>query len=316
MSQDALLLGVDVGNSKTEVALARASGEVLATAVGPGASPQALGTGPSWARIGTLTDEVLEAAGTRRVLGAAYAVAGLDFEFEEDDFRAAAPPLPTQRLCVWNDTFAVLRAGTSGTSGIAVVAGAGMNCVGRSGYEVVRYPALGTLSGDWGGGIMLGAEALSGACRSADGRGPRTWLERAVPEHFGMARPADVTLAVHRRELDEGALTGLARLVLEGADAADVVCVGLVERQAAEVVALLEATAARLHADLDELPLVLGGGLLRAGYTTLDEGIQTRLHRAHSGARTVIIANRPVVGAVLLAADLVGVDVTFEASLA
>ena len=52
-----------------------------------------------------------------------------------------------------NDTFAVLRAGTERGWGVAVVCGAGINCVGVSpDGRHARFPALGTITGDWGGG--------------------------------------------------------------------------------------------------------------------------------------------------------------------
>ena len=47
----------------------------------------------------------------------------------------------------------------------------------------VRFPALGLITGDWGGGYDVGLAAVSAAARSEDGRGPRTSLERAIPTH-------------------------------------------------------------------------------------------------------------------------------------
>ena len=78
-----------------------------------------------------------------------------------------------------NDTFALLRAGTDSPDAIAVVCGAGINCVGRAADgRIARFPALGMLSGDWGGGQHLAALALWHAARAEDGRGPATALQR------------------------------------------------------------------------------------------------------------------------------------------
>ena len=73
-------------------------------------------------------------------------MAGVDFPDEEQraagggSTRAAGPSAPS----VGNDTFAVLRAGTDRGWGVAVVCGAGINCVGVApdGREA-RFPALG-----------------------------------------------------------------------------------------------------------------------------------------------------------------------------
>ena len=92
---------------------------------------------------------------------------------------------------VGNDTFAVLRAGTERGWGVAVVCGAGINCVGVApDGRHARFPALGAITGDWGGGYDLGLAAVSAAARSEDGRGPRTSLERAVPATSASPRRA------------------------------------------------------------------------------------------------------------------------------
>src|SRR6478735_7838014 len=97
------------------------------------------------------------------------------------------------RLRVGNDTFAVLRAGTESGWGVAITCGAGINCVGVGpDGRHVRFPALGEISGDWGGGYDVGLAGISAAARSEDGRGPATALERLVPEHFGLPAPSEL----------------------------------------------------------------------------------------------------------------------------
>ena len=60
-----------------------------------------------------------------------------------------------------NDTFAVLRAGTDRHWGVGVVCGFGTNCsaVAPDG-RVTRFPAVGPISGDWGGGRRGRSRAL------------------------------------------------------------------------------------------------------------------------------------------------------------
>src|SRR5207237_5465077 len=78
---------------------------------------------------------------------------------------------------VGNDTFALLRAGTDGADAVAVGCGSGINCVGQNAAgQIVRYPALGWETGDWGGADALGREALYHAARAEDGRGEPTAL--------------------------------------------------------------------------------------------------------------------------------------------
>ena len=301
-----VLLGVDVGNSKTEVAIATPAGETLSVAIGPGASPQSIGPRASWNVIRTLTFRALADAAVPvgvELSAAAYAVAGLDFAYEIEDFRAAAPASVPRRHRFLNDTFAILRSGTAG-DGIAVVVGAGMNCVGVFGDRTARQPALGRMSGDWGGGAVLGEEALAAACRSADGRGSRTVLETQVPRHFGLDAPDQVVLAVHRGEIPRHRLTELAATVLGSADAGDRVCIALAHRQADEAAAIVSSVARQLSGAPVDLPIVLGGGILRANYRVLTERLHSIIGDRWPDAAVITPDVRPVIGAVLLAADL------------
>ena len=81
-------------------------------------------------------------------------LAGVDFPVEEREAEAAAAERGwAGRVRVSNDTFAVLRAGTERGWGVAVTCGAGINCVGIApDGRTARFPALGELTGDWGGG--------------------------------------------------------------------------------------------------------------------------------------------------------------------
>ena len=81
---------------------------------------------------------------------------------------------------VVNDTYAILRAGlvdgsephwvSPWSAALASTPSAGRRTAN------VRYPALGPITGDWGGGFGLGLEVLWHAIRAEDGRGPATGL--------------------------------------------------------------------------------------------------------------------------------------------
>src|SRR5207237_7947007 len=91
-------------------------------------------------------------------------LAGVDFPAEVQEMQAAAGARGlAERISVGNDTFAVLRAGTERGWGVGVVCGAGINCVGVApDGRQARFPALGWLTGDWGGGYGGGSSALAG----------------------------------------------------------------------------------------------------------------------------------------------------------
>ena len=236
-------------------------------------------------------------------------LAGVDLAGEEEDVRAALEAREmAARVVVGNDTFAVLRAGATSGWGIAITCGAGINCVGLGPAGAsVRYPALGSLTGDWGGGYDLGLAALGAASRSADGRGPRTALERAVPAAFGLADPLAVSTEMHQGRLSEQRLVELAPVVVEAA-ADDAVAAGLLDRLADEIVAFVRATLPQ-HRRRRRT----GRGRARRRPPAGPERPPARRgRRAPGGARPdlrpVVPADPPIVGAALMALELAGAE--------
>lgn len=297
-----LILGVDVGNSKTHVAVTDLDGAVRYTGVSAGASPQQIGVARS---LGVVLD-CLRSAGapTTGYASCALALAGVDFPDEEAAYLAAAEKAQLATVTsVYNDTYALLRAGTSGPDGIAVVAGAGINCVGVYRGVPVRFHSLGAISGDWGGGYDLGEGALGLACRSQDGRGAPTVLQDSIPQYFGLRTPAQVVEAIHRDHIPRRRLPELAPLVLRAATQSDPVATVLTQRLAEEIGQFASAAAQRLHCRLSEIPLLVGGGLLQAGTDCLTAQVAHVLHTIDPDCRPRIATSPPIAGAVLLALD-------------
>ena len=307
------VLAFDGGNSKTDVALVGLDGSLLAHARGPASSPHQLGAERALDVLDGLIDEALAHAGLHRdgvpiADVAELLMAGVDFPSEEEQLLELATGRHwAGRTKVGNDTFAVLRAGTERGWGVAVTCGAGINCVGVGpDGRHVRFPSLGAITGDWGGGYDVGLGALFAAARSEDGRGAKTSLERSVPAHFGLEHPVEVAEAIHRGAFGHRRLVELAPLVFaEAAD--DDEAAKIVDHLADEVVALARASLIRLELVDEPAEVLLGGGLLRAGDERLIARIEAGLREV--GPRIVVhaTASPPIVGAALLGLDELGV---------
>jgi N-acetylglucosamine kinase-like BadF-type ATPase len=235
-------------------------------------------------------------------------LAGLDFPDEEDAYAAEAEPRGwATDVDVGNDTFAVLRAGSARGWGVAVTCGSGMNCVGVGpDGRHVRFPSLGQISGDaMDGGGAVGLAAVAAAARSEDGRGPKTVLERLVPEYFGYATPVALARAVHGGRIPWLRLGELAPLVFDEAGTDDVAA-EIVDRQATEIVAFVRAAVNRLGLAKQEVEVVLGGGLLQAGNVRLLAGIEAGLREVGPRLLVHVATSRPIVGSVLLGLDRLG----------
>lgn len=315
-----LVLAIDGGNSKTEVLLATGDGAVLTTARGPGSSPHHLGVEGAVDLLDELVQKVIAQAGldaTATVDRAEVYLAGVDFPSEKDITTAAVVRRGWARdVTVDNDSFALLRAGTDVPDAVAVVCGAGINCVGvnRDGRHA-RFASLGRISGDWGGGMELGDEALWWAARADDGRGPATALTSLVPAFFDLPDVPSVYEAIHFGRLDHRRLIELAPTVLTASREGDPVCRGIVERLADEVVAFARAALTRLDMLGLATVVVLGGGVLTSSDEVLLTGIRQRLAAVAPLATTVVTEVSPVVGAALLGLDHLGAPAAAGAAL-
>ncbi|RFU38107.1 ATPase, partial [Actinomadura logoneensis] len=290
---------MDGGNSKTDVLVADTSGTVLATVRGPGYRPHEGGLDHAVATVASLVDRALAdvpsppaaaGASARPVAAPApYPVAALsaymanvDLPDEEDALvKALRSRGWTDRVTVGNDTLALLHTGARRGWGVAVVCGAGINCVGVGPDGAsVRFPSLGAHTGDWGGGGTLGEAALWHAVRAEDGRGPATALTAAVAAHFGAATALDVGIAVHLGDVHRDRLLTLAPVLMDVAEAGDPVALSVVDRQAEEI-AVLGTVALRRLGLLDRpAEVVLGGGVLAARRPPLMAGVRRRFAAA------------------------------------
>ena len=310
-SKGPVVVAVDGGGSKTDAVALELDGTVVARASGPGSSPHFEGLDDSLRTIDALVREV---AGVRPVVHAAVYLSGLDLPHEVAAFTAAvaAYDWAGPSTVVENDLWALLRAGTRSPDAVAVICGTGINAIGvRADGRVVRFAALGPISGDWGGGSGLGEEALWHAARAEDGRGPATALREAVLTGMRVSSVAELSEALHTGRRTTAELAVLAPAVLEAARNGDATAIAVVDRQAAEIVAFVTASLARLELDGRAVPVVLGGGLIRSGDVRLLDGVRHGLAERAPLTEMVVVDDPPIVGAALLALE--GAGATAEA---
>ncbi|MGO1051170.1 N-acetylglucosamine kinase [Crossiella sp. CA198] len=316
-----LVLAIDGGNSKTDVMLVTRDGQVLSRVRGPGSPPQTVGMQRG---LDTFERLIVEAARQAGYSGqapfaahtSAY-LAGADLPKEEQFLQEAITARGwSATTMVANDTFALLRAGSPTGAGVAVVCGAGINGVGVApDGRVHRFPALGRISGDWGGGAHLGSEALWLAVRAEDGRGKPTELLPAVLQHFAVGSMLELIERLHFGELSEDVLHELCPLLFRVAAAGDAVAAEVVDRLAEEVSLLATVSLQSLGLTGEPVDVVLGGGVLTGvGATVIDE-VARRCKAVAPLATVSVVEVIPVVGAALAGLDALGADRAAEIRL-
>ncbi|MBV7668732.1 ATPase [Streptomyces halstedii] len=310
MGVNASVLAVDAGNSKTDVALIGEDGSVLSTARGGGFQPPVVGVEAAVDVLASAIGRALAGAGrpVDAVAHVSACLANADLPVEEAELTEALLRRGWGRTVeVRNDTFAILRAGVDEPRGVAVVCGAGINCVGMvPDGRTARFPAIGRISGDWGGGSGLAEEALWYAARAEDGRGEPTELARALPGHFGLDSMYALIEALHRGRIPQESRHELTPVLFATGAAGDPVASALVDRLADEVVAMASVALDRLGLLDEDVPVLLGGSVLAARHPRLDERIGALLAERAPKAVIRVVAQPPVLGAGLLGLDHIG----------
>jgi len=307
------ILAVDGGNSKLDAVLLSRGGRVLGAARGGGASFSPDDHEESFAELAATVGRACGSAGVRPGAGpiadvAVLCLAGADLPVDDRRLLRTLRSLGwSERLVLRNDTFAVLRAGTDRPWGVGVVCGTGLNCsaVSPTG-RIVRYPAIGEISGDGGGGDWLGLHALRAAIRGRDLRAQHTVLEREVPAYFGLSSPKQVMEAIYLGKLDHHRLTELPPLVFRASAGGDAVAQRIVDGLAAEIVAMVASALRRLRMTATDADVVLGGGVARGRDPRLLTHIEEGVRAVAPAARVSVLDAPPVLGAAYLGLDELG----------
>jgi N-acetylglucosamine kinase-like BadF-type ATPase len=307
-----LVLAVDGGNSKTDVALVTSDGTLLSWVRGPGS---ALGPQRTAALLSRLAAAAAHGAGLAPAALAeahgAFYLAGADLPPQVDALRDA---IAAQRVAgsgeVGNDAWALLRTGVPAASPtVAVVCGAGLKCVARAGDDRFEFPSLGWQTGDLSGaGDFLAREAVRVAARAEDGRGPATRLRRVVCEQLAVPSVHAVAERMLAGTLTEHQLRVLVPAVLECSRGGDAVAASIVDTLAGEVAALARAARGKLAtAATGEWTLVLGGGLFADPAGRLLAAVHAAAPHLDSEFAFGTVAGPPVIGAALLGLDQIAI---------
>lgn len=300
-----LILGVDGGGTKTAAMAVDETGSVVGWGLGGGSNYHTLG-------IDTMESSVTRAV-TAALSGSVpdavcYCMAAADMphDFAQLDSRLNGL-IPNRPYSIRNDVIGIFRAGSRFSYGVGVVSGTGFNAGGidRNGQEY-RFPALGAITGDYAGGEHLTMRAIGAAFRAADGRGEPTALSDAILKILDA--PDYDTLAERyvQHELTPPQVKALAPMVFEVSEQGDPVARRLVCEEGTELGVSARAILRKLNLTDVECDVVLGGSICLGKGNVLIDAVSAVVHEAAPKAVIRRLDVPPVVGAVLLAADQLG----------
>jgi N-acetylglucosamine kinase-like BadF-type ATPase len=257
-----VLIGADVGGSKTAVAVSR-DGKIVGRAEGPGA---ALRPGRALVSSSTIADVVRQALSSAGLLlGDVLVVgaAGAGREPERDELRKALRgENVASSVVVTTDIEIALAAAFANGPGIVVSAGTGSVAVGRDrNGKRHRIGGYGWQMGDEGSGYAIGRASLGAVSRAVDGRSPKTALSDRL---LKATRSDDYDDLVRwAAGASPAEVAALAPHVLAVAAAGDTLAQGIADYAARELSQLAICLVPKMDIS-PPIPVAVTGGLLGA----------------------------------------------------
>jgi N-acetylglucosamine kinase len=300
------VLGVDGGGTKTHVAIVDSSGQICGIGQAGPSNYDDVGVKVAQANIGQAVAAARQMAGLKSGPFAAVFLGMAGVVSPQDraailgiarNLNLAAP----NAIGIDHDCRIALAGGLSGRPGIVQIAGTGSSCYGRnSAGEDWRAGGWGHLISDEGSGYWFGLQAMRMAVGAFDGRVEPTSLTEQVQRRLDLDHMNDIMHHLYVVGMTRAEIAALAPLVIEAAQAGDLVSLRLIQEGTQDLADCILAVARRLGLAHGPSELALVGGLFQAGdifVQPLKEAVWERL----PGCKISLAELPPVLGACLLA---------------
>jgi N-acetylglucosamine kinase-like BadF-type ATPase len=306
-----LVLGVDGGNTKTIALVAQTDGTILGC--GRGGCSDLYGAPSADAALEQAESAVLKGLHDAQVaphelLIGAFSMAGADWP---EDFSLLESAMAQRgfgrRAIVVNDAMGALRAGSADGTGVAVVCGTGA-AVGA------RGPDGRTWHSSWWqetqGSRHLAHKALNAVYRAELGIDPPTKLTARALAIFDRDTVEEVLyLFTSRTTRPRPDVAPFTWALLEEAAGGDATAQRIVDEHGTALGKYAEVAARRVGLAGAPFTLVLAGGVLRHSCPFLPRAIVEQVRTSSPEARPTMSRYEPVVGALFLALEAVGVTI-------
>ena len=214
-----------------------------------------------------------------------------------------------QRLVVRNDAAIALRAGAPEGYGVVVSAGTHLAAAIRTPDGQEWHSAWFSVEG--AGGVTVGHQVLWAVLKAEDGRGQPTVLTDLVLEAKNLSHPLELLRLLSQGGIDDRYKASLAPLLfIAHQQHADAVAGELIRQVAHDMASWPIALLSRYGLAGHPMPVVLSGGLFKAGDSLLIDRITTEIHARFPLVEVRLAQREPVAGAILIAAEQAGIPLT------
>jgi N-acetylglucosamine kinase-like BadF-type ATPase len=303
------LLGIDTGTSKTHAMLSTDTGLVVGFGEAGCGNYEVVGFDGFIDAMRKATEQALSMAAIKKdqIIGMGLGISGYDWPSEASLMVRAIQSLEIN--CDFgfeNDVTIGLIAGSSAGWGIAADAGTGNNVRGRDPEgRIGRITGNSIYYGEIGGGGEMVWLAQIAVTHAWTLRGPKTQLTKSFMDFAEVNSEFELIegLATEQIHLPPSLAEEIFRLAAQG----DSVASEIITTTAHELALNVNAVIQQLDLQQRIFDLVLIGSIFKAGEPYLRSFRQT-VHGFAPGANLVWLSIPPVVGAVLLGAEVVGIS--------
>jgi len=309
------LLGLDIGNTKTQYALADTSGNIIATLYDVGASHENLGPDGAQATVAEGIGKVVSAAGIKQkdirfiYYGAAGADTEEDFKLLRKVYKKVTPDIPFD---FENDGFIALKSGTIDGVGMLVTNGtSNTNFAMNAKGEIRRIGGLSFHTGDTLGAVNIAMFVCRAAIRGEDGRAYPTVMSRIIPEAFCLGEVEDIKNV----PLFPENIQKVVELFFEAARMGDGVALELTWMLVKETLHIVDEFHRALFDHGEKFKLVLDGSVFKQKYQPFMNMLQLCLNQRYKNSISIVVPEwDPVLGAVFHAFEKSGITLTKKIS--
>lgn len=307
-----VFLGVDVGGTKTAALIANEDGNALGYGVaGPG-NYEVVGWEGFKEAVRNATNEALFQAllNISDIKASGMGIAGYDWpSLKQPHILALRDAGFSMELGLVNDAVLGILAGSEQGWGVSIVSGTGCNCRGWSRDHKKEGRVVGGAS-EWSGEFAGGYDILARAMRAVSfewsHRGPKTALTSVFIDHVGAKNLDDLIEGLYTqryRVLDPSILLKVFKV----ADSGDVEALKVLKWAGKELGKMACGVINQLDLHSEVFDVVLIGSIFK-GHPMIAESLKEVVLEVARGVRFVRLNAPPVVGAVLLGMEQVGID--------
>ena len=305
-------LGADLGATKTHTLIVDETGTAIGFGEsGPG-NHETVGYDGMFESMRIGMEQALSIASLKKtdITGAGFGVAGYDWLSEHEDTAKTIERLGLSTMYTFvNDAVPGLVAGSDEGWGVVVVSGTGANCRGwdREHKREGRVTGHGLLMGEGAGGTELMHRTMQSVGYAWSKRGPLTKLADVLVEYSGAKDLDDLIRGYTTSEYSISADT--APIVFQVAKAGDQVASDLIRWAGCELGEMANAVIRQLEFENLAFDVVMTGSMFEGG-AMLIEPMRATIQKLAPKARLVRLNTPPVLGAVMLGMEVIGLEVT------